>query len=148
MNKIEMLVAALQNLLGNEYLMYYKAHSYHWNVEGYTFSQDHEFFGELYEDVYDAIDPTAENMRQLDVYAPISLVAAISAANLVEDTVKPADCTQMLQNLLEANNVVLDSLNKVFSLAQLNNLQGLCNFIADRIDTHQKHGWQLRASLK
>jgi starvation-inducible DNA-binding protein len=148
MNKIEMLVAALQNLLGNEYLMYYKAHTYHWNVEGIEFSQYHEFFGELYEDVYGAVDPTAENIRQLDVYAPVSLASAINPANLTEDAAKPSTVTEMLQNLLDANNIVLDSLNKVFSLAQLNNMQGLCNFIADRIDTHQKHGWQLRASLK
>ena len=143
-----MLVAALQNLLGNEYLMYYKAHTYHWNVEGIEFSQYHEFFGELYEDVYGAVDPTAENIRQLDVYAPVSLASAINPANLTEDAAKPSTVTEMLQNLLDANNIVLDSLNKVFSLAQLNNMQGLCNFIADRIDTHQKHGWQLRASLK
>jgi DNA-binding ferritin-like protein len=54
----------------------------------------------------------------------------------------------MLTATLAANEQVLFSLNKVFSLAQKNNKQGLCNFIADRIDTHEKHGWQIRASLK
>jgi starvation-inducible DNA-binding protein len=95
MNKIEMLVAALQNLLGNEYLMYYKAHTYHWNVEGIEFSQYHEFFGELYEDVYGAVDPTAENIRQLDVYAPVSLASAINPANLTEDAAKPSTVTEI-----------------------------------------------------
>jgi starvation-inducible DNA-binding protein len=142
------LVAALQNLLGNAYVMYYKAHAYHWNVEGLHFSQYHDFFGELYEDVYNSVDPIAENLRKIDVYAPVSLLVNIQAASIVEDTVKPVLITEMLQNLLTANTTILESLNRVFSYAQLNNLQGLCNFIADRIDTHKKHEWQLKASLK
>jgi starvation-inducible DNA-binding protein len=142
------LVAALQNLMGNAYVMYYKAHTYHWNVEGIQFSQYHDFFGDLYEDVYGSIDIIAENMRQLDVYAPVSIFANIQSSTIAEDTTKPNTLQEMLQNLLTANSTVLDSLNRAFSYAQLNNLQGLCDFIASRIDTHKKHEWQLKASLK
>ena len=140
--------AALQKLMGNAYVMYYKAHAYHWNVEGLQFSQYHDFFGELYEDVYGSIDTIAENMRQLDVYAPVSLFANIQSSTIAEDTDKPNTLQEMLENLIKANSIVLDSLNRAFSYAQLNNLQGLCNFIADRIDSHKKHEWQLKASLK
>jgi starvation-inducible DNA-binding protein len=142
------LTAALQNLLGNAYVMYYKTHTYHWNVEGLHFSQYHDFFAELYEDIYDSVDPIAENLRKIDVYAPVSLLANLQASTIAEDTVKPVLITEMLQNLLTANTTVLESLNKVFSYAQLYNLQGLGNFIADRIDSHKKHEWQLKASLK
>ena len=88
--------AALQKLMGNAYVMYYKAHAYHWNVEGLQFSQYHDFFGELYEDVYGSIDTIAENMRQLDVYAPVSLFANIQSSTIAEDTDKPNTLQEML----------------------------------------------------
>ena len=67
---------------------------------------------------------------------------------LREETTRVTLLAEILPKLLEANTEVLASLNKVFSIAQKNNKQGLCNFIADRIDTHEKHGWFLRASAK
>jgi DNA repair protein RadA/Sms len=54
----------------------------------------------------------------------------------------------ILASLIEANNEVLISLNSVFDLATKNKKQGIANFVADRIDTHEKHGWWLRASAK
>jgi ribonuclease R len=46
------LVEALARLLGDNVVMYTKAHGHHWNVTGRDFSQFHEFFQEIYEDVY------------------------------------------------------------------------------------------------
>ena len=142
------LLSSLQALLGNTYVMYFKTHSYHWNVEGINFPQYHDFFGDLYDDVYGSIDNIAENIRKLDAYAPISLADVISKATIAEDVTKPLSVTEMLQNTLTVNTYMIDSLNIVFSYAQLNNKQGLCNFIADRLDTHEKHEWQLKAALK
>jgi starvation-inducible DNA-binding protein len=133
--------------MANVFVMYFKAHSFHWNVEGVEFSQYHEFFGDLYEDIYDSVDPIAENLRKLNAYAPKSISEMYDNKTLLEENGIP-DLRGMLNALLSANDQVLYSLNKVFSLAQKENKQGLCNFIADRIDTHEKHGWQLRASLK
>ena len=140
------LAAALKIALSNTYLMYFKAHTYHWNVEGMFFSQFHEFFGDIYEEVYGAVDPMAEQMRALDVYAPVSFAEMIRSASIVEDAVKPSDVKSMLANLQTANQQALDSLNKAFDLAAGND--GLQNFLADRIDQHNKHAWMLRASLK
>jgi starvation-inducible DNA-binding protein len=141
------LQSSLNVLMANVFVMYFKAHSFHWNVEGVEFSQYHEFFGDLYEDIYDSVDPIAENLRKLNAYAPKSISEMYDNKTLLEENGIP-DLRGMLNALLSANDQVLYSLNKVFSLAQKENKQGLCNFIADRIDTHEKHGWQLRASLK
>ena len=58
------------------------------------------------------------------------------------------DSTGMLQSLKYTNSKVISTLNKVYDLANKQNEQGICNFIADRIDTHKKHEWMLRSSLK
>jgi starvation-inducible DNA-binding protein len=67
------LTTAIKVLLANATVMYYKAHQFHWNIEGIEFTQYHEFFGDLYTEVYGSIDPTAELLRKLDDYAPVSL---------------------------------------------------------------------------
>lgn len=145
MNELE---AALRITLSNTFLMYYKTHSFHWNIEGKLFSQYHEFFGELYEDLYSAVDPLAEELRALNVYAPGSLSKIMNAATITESDVVGDVLPLMLTTLLKNNAEVLESLNKTFSLATKANKQGLCNLLADRINTHNKHAWKLNASLK
>ena len=142
------LKAAIKVLLANATVMYYKAHQFHWNVEGILFTQYHEFFGDLYADVYGSIDPTAELLRKLDDYAPVSLDELFKYKTLKEETTRVELLSDILASLIKANDEVLISLNKVFDLATQNKQQGIANFIADRIDTHQKHGWFLRASAK
>lgn len=146
---MDQLKAALNILLADTFLMYFKAQSYHWNVEGMFFSQYHDFFGELYEEVYGAVDPTAEHIRICcDSYAPISLMEMYNSKTLPEDTIKPTNINQMLNNLIAANEVIITDLNKVFEIAGSMNNQGLMDFIANRLDVHNKHGWMLRTSAK
>ena len=142
------LVTALKILQANATVMYYKVHQYHWNVEGIEFSQYHDFFGDLYVDVYNSIDPIAENIRKLNEYAPVSLDELFKYKTLSEESTRLIKLVDILGSINAANQEVINSLNKVFALAQKDNKQGLCNFIADRIDTHEKHGWMLRASAK
>ena len=142
------LKTAIKVLLANATVMYYKAHQFHWNVEGIEFTQYHAFFEDIYTDVYNSVDPIAELLRKLDEYAPVSIDALYKFKTLEEETEQKVLLVDILASLLTANEEVIASLNKVFSLATKENQQGICNFIADRIDTHQKHGWWLRASAK
>jgi len=146
--KMDELIAALKVLQANATVMYYKVHQFHWNVEGILFTQYHEFFGDLYEDIYNSIDPIAENQRKLGAYAPVSLDELFKFKTLKEETTKVELLADILASLIEANNEVLISLNNVFDLATKHKKQGIANFVADRIDTHEKHGWWLRASAK
>ena len=142
------LIASTRVLLSNTFVMYFKAHTFHWNVEGIEFSQYHDFFGDIYEDVYGAVDPTAEEIRALDAYAPISLMELYNHKTFEEETTRLVLIRDMLTALQTANEKVLESLNKVFELATKEKKQGLADFAAGRIDIHNKHGWMLRASLK
>ena len=139
---------SLKILLANTLAMYFKTHGFHWNVEGVHFSQYHEFFNELYEDIYGAVDPTAEQLRKLSVYAPSTLTEILMSKTINESSIVGNDVKGMLSALLVDNDEVLSTLNKVFAVATASDEQGICNFIADRIDIHKKHGWQIRSSLK
>ena len=145
MNEI---VAALKILMANQTFMYFKVHTYHWNIEGVEFSQYHDFFGNLYIDIYNSVDPTAEQIRYLNEYTPISMHELYNYKTVDENIARVDLLKDMLASLIVDNDKVIESLNKVFALATTANKQGLCNFIADRLDTHNKHGWMLRASAK
>lgn len=140
--------AALNIALANTYIMYFKAHSYHWNVEGMFFSQFHDFFGDIYGELYAAVDPFAEELRAADAYAPVSLAMMQRYSTVKEDDIQPVNIRSMILSILDANNLTIESLNKAFSMAEQENKQGLMDFLATRIDAHTKHGWMLKASAK
>jgi len=142
------LVVALKILMANQTFMYFKIHTYHWNVEGIEFSQFHDFYSDLYQDIYGAIDPVAENIRKLGEFTPISMGELYNYKTVDENTTRVDLIKDQLATLIVDNDKVIESLNKVFALATVANKQGLCNFIADRLDTHAKHGWMLKASAK
>jgi starvation-inducible DNA-binding protein len=145
---MEELVTSLKVLLANQTFMYYKTHSYHWNIEGIEFSQYHDFFGDLYTDIYGSIDPTAENIRKLDAYTPLSLGELYRYKTVEENETRVDLIRDMLASLIVDNDKVIASLNRVFALGTRENKQGLCDFIAGRLDTHEKHAWMLKASAK
>jgi starvation-inducible DNA-binding protein len=136
----------LADSLGNAVVMSFKAQGHHWNVMGPDFSQFHKFFGKIYEDVYGSIDPLAENMRKLGALAPFRL-AEFAALSSVEDMGCGCDAMMMCADLYAANEVMLKSLNECFDTASAAKQQGIADFIAGRIDMHQKWAWQLHAHM-
>jgi len=142
-----MLADALKTLLATEYAFVTKAQQFHWNVEGPDFGQLHKFFNMLYDDVYSAIDPTAEYIRALNEYAPGSF-ERFAELSIISGQTKIPRARLMLEELLANNSQMLELLNQTFQVATEENQQGIANFIAERIDAHQKHGWMLRSYLK
>lgn len=142
------LSAALKIVLANTFVMYFKSHSHHWNVEGPNFNDYHGYFGGLYEELWGAVDPIAEHIRAIDQYAPFGLADMYDAKTVADDQSRVVDTKQMFLNLIDANNEVIASLNKAFDLANYSKQNGLANFLQDRLDVHAKHGWQLRALSK
>lgn len=140
------LVEELTEALADVVSFYFRAHGAHWNVKGPDFSEYHALFAEIYEDVYGSIDPIAENLRKLGAPAPFQLAAFIALGEL-EDANVGSDARALAADLLSANEVVLNELNVVFTCATEMNQQGIANFIAERIDAHQKWKWQLSSSL-
>ena len=142
-----MLADSLKTLLATEYAFSIKAQNFHWNVEGPDFAQMHEFFGELYEEVYGSVDKTAEYIRALGEYSPGSF-ERFGELSIISGQTKIPRTRLMIEELLANNGQMLDLLNETFQVATQENQQGIANFIAERIDAHQKHGWQLRSYLK
>lgn len=142
-----MLADNLKKLLASSYAFTIKAQYFHWNVEGPNFSEYHEFFGKLYEEVYGSIDATAEYIRTLDSYAPGSFDRFKELSIIPEQTLVPR-AELMFAELLSDNNLMLDLLRESFRVAGEENEFGIENFLAERIDAHGKHGWMLKSFIK
>ena len=62
---MEQLIEQMKIILGTNFGLYFKAHSFHWNVEGPDFAQYHGFLGDFYDSVFDQTDSIAEHIRAL-----------------------------------------------------------------------------------
>jgi len=144
---METLQEIMKKVLADTFALYLKAHQYHWNVEGQNFPQYHEFFGNLYEELHGAVDPIAEEIRALDAYAPGSFTRFLELTEIEDELAVPAG-VEMARRLMTDNERVLATLNVAFKLADTMDKQGLADFIAGRIDVHNKHGWMLRSITK
>ena len=144
------LQASMQRVLADTFLMYIKAHAYHWNVVGPDFSQYHKFFGDLYEELWSAVDVIAEHIRVIDGFVMANLInySEISTVDLVKDELNPFPPQAMFMQLAVDNQKVIDSLKAAHMLAEADNNHGLINFIEERLDVHAKHGWMLKATVK
>ena len=144
---MEELIERLKKLTATMVALKFKAHGYHWNVEGDDFPQFHDFFGDIYADIDGSIDDLAENIRKLGGYAPYKLSRLSGLSDLPETNVS-TDPVNMSKDLLEANEIAIRLLMSAFDVANESRQQGIANFLAGRIEMHQKWSWQLRASSK
>lgn len=141
------LVQYLRECLANTFIMYFKAHQLHWNIEGPNFPQYHEFLGNLYEELHGAVDPIAEQIRTLDQYAPTSIASMLAMGAVVENLVN-GQPREMFTTLNNDNNILLLTLTKAYEKAEELGQLGISNFLQDRLTAHEKHGWMLRATAK
>ena len=143
-----MLAESLKIVLASNYAFSIKAQFFHWNVEGPDFAQLHEFFGNIYEEVYgNTIDRCAEFIRVLDDYAPGSF-ERFGELSIIQGQIKVPRAKLMLEELLQDTDKILPLLNTTFQEAAAEQQEGIANFIAERIDAMGKHRWMLRSFLK
>lgn len=135
----------LATILGDVVTYKFLAHGFHWNVKGPDFPQFHEFFGELYEDAEGSIDPLAENIRKLGFDAPHTL-QDLMTLSCIEARQLAGDPIEMARELYLANAHIVDCYNHAFEIANALKSQGIADFIAGRIDVHEKWMWQLSAT--
>jgi len=140
------LAEELSELLGNLVALKFQAHGYHWNVKGPMFAQFHELFGDIYADVDDTIDPTAENIRKLNVDAPFLLPDFVASTEL---DIKPvgSDPVALSAELFKSFSIVIPDLVETAETADCLNQNGIVNFLNDVQDRFQKWSWQLRVII-
>ena len=144
---MEKLISQLRTILGTNFTLYFKAHSYHWNVEGPDFPEYHGFLGDFYDSVFDQTDDIAEHLRRLDSYAPVSLSRMMELSDIEEDVNIPAP-VGMFSNLRRDNDRYIIHLRAGIAAADAAGEPAVSNFLQDILGKHQKHAWMLRSITK
>ena len=142
-----MLADLLKTYLASTFSYYLKSHMFHWNVEGPNFGELHEFFSNIYEDAYSAVDPIAEYIRTMEEYAPGSLTR-FHELSQIQDQIKVPRAQLMLEELLADTQIMIDMSKQVFDAATAEGREDIANFAAERQSAHGKYSWQLKSYLK
>ena len=144
---MEALQKAAKIAFASEFTFYLKAHFFHWNVEGINFRELHDLFGTIYQEVYGSIDDFVEKIRALGAYAPGSN-SRFGMLSLIQDETTVLPPEQMVVELLQESDNMVKILKRVYDIAEAAGEHGFSNFLAERMDAHRKHSWQLRATAK
>ena len=143
---MEQLQKALKVAFASEYSFFLKAQNFHWNVTGPFFSQLHDLFGKIYEEVYGSIDQFAEEIRSAGAFVPASYTR-FSMLSEIDDQTDIPDDGDMIAILLADSDKMVKILKYVFDIATAQGEEGLADFLAGRMDAHRKHSWMLKATI-
>ena len=142
-----MLPDLLKTYLASTFSYYLKAHYFHWNVEGPDFGELHDFFSNIYQDAFGAVDPIAEFIRTTEEYAPGSLTR-FHELTQIQDQIKVPRAQLMLEELLADTQTMIDMSKQMFDASTEVGRDDVANFAADRMAAHGKYSWQLKSYLK
>lgn len=141
---METLIQQLRTILGTNFGLYFKSHSFHWNITGPDFVQYHNFLGDYYEQVFDNTDLIAEKIRMLGQYAPTSLGRMLELSDIEEEETIP-ECMEMFRKLIKDNDRFIFHLRAGIKAADDVNEPAISNFLQELLDQHQKHAWMLKS---
>jgi starvation-inducible DNA-binding protein len=141
-------VAILNTLLADEFLLYTKTRNYHWNVTGPQFNDLHKFFEALYEALDDIVDEVAERTRALDGRAFGTLEEFRAKARLGEKPGAAPAAREMLANLLADHEALIRTLREdIGTVTDRYQDLGTADFLTGLMEKHEKTAWMLRAFL-
>jgi starvation-inducible DNA-binding protein len=139
-------VAALRNVLGETYALYFKTHGYHWNVTGPRFKALHDLFMEQYTELWQALDVLAERIRALGAFAPGSGDEISSYATIKPDNGVP-DAEDMVNNLVRGHETIARVAKEGVKEAEAADDAVTADLLTQRAAIAEKTAWMLRSSL-
>ena len=138
------LADSLAKIVADTYVLLVKTQGYHWNVVGQLFVSLHKLTEEQYEDLFEAGDELAERIRALGYPAPCSLHDMIKDSRVAEARGNPT-AEEMVENLVADHETVVRHLREITDLAEELHDQGTADMLTDRMKSHEKAIWMLRA---
>jgi starvation-inducible DNA-binding protein len=140
------IAAPLQKLWADNFLVYFKSHIFHFNIQGPTFLQDHMLFQEIYEYLWESHDTLGETIRQLDKPVLTSLEQLISASSVDEAEPSVKDSKSMMIEMNEELDELIESTQALYDLAEDSGYAGVATMLGDYSKALNKLNWKVKAS--
>lgn len=138
----------LATLLADSYALMAQTHLAHWNVEGPAFFELHAAFQKQYEELFIAIDDTAERLRALDVMAPGGLQNLAKRSAISEMTPGAAPAKDFVAHLIDGHEILVATALALRNASEESGDLQTQDFAIGRIAAHEKVLWMLRSYLK
>lgn len=139
------LIKLLHKGLCNTFVLYTMTHTYHWNVVGDSFYELHKLFEDQYNELWNALDELAEQIRKEGEYVDFMLENVIETASVKQKNA--SNKNEMLKNLIDANKICSNDFQHLIDLANKNNNQIILDLAQKRKAEHDKNIWFLGSFL-
>ena len=136
----------LSKLLADTYTLYLKTHNFHWNVTGPMFHTLHTMFETQNTELALAVDAMAERIRALGYPAPGTYKEYAKLSSIAEEEGVP-DATEMIRKLVEGQEAVVRTARSLFPAIDAAGDEPSADLLTQRMQTHEKTAWMLRAML-
>lgn len=143
---IKVSVKALEVLLASSYAVYLKTQNFHWNVEDCCFQMLHEFFGDHYEKLAEAIDEIAERIRMLGESSPGSFTE-FAKLSVVTDAKAKNNGKDMLRELLSDHSKIIKHIRDSIEKISKGDDQGTLDLFIARLQEHEKFMWMINSHI-
>ncbi|SFS05019.1 Dps family protein [Yoonia litorea] len=137
---------ALADVLADTYMLTFKTHAYHWNVEGPLFYSIHNLTEGQYEDMFAAADELAERIRAVGQLAPMTMTD-IRARAVIEDSVDSPTAGEMCETLAADHERVAHRLHALVKIAGEKNDPVTEDLATERSAFHEQAAWMLKALI-
>ncbi len=135
---------ALNHLIAAYTIASQNARFCHWNVVGPHFEDDHEFFGDLYNELSDEADLFAERIRALRLN-PLSRLVDLLAETKLQEYELPMTARQVQKNMLKDYEHISTEMTKFIEETDHDAVtQDIITGSQRQID---KRAWMMRAML-
>lgn len=144
----EVVVTFLNLLLAEEYVLYTKTRTAHWNVDGLNNFELHVFLENQYNTLDEIIDEIAVQIRSLGHFALGSLKDFLSISQMSDDNEDLSNSRQTFEILLHDHEAIILIIHHELDpiLNQLKDAD-TAEFLSGILAQHQKKVWMLRAFL-
>lgn len=129
-------------LIADNFLAYYKAHTFHLNVTGPNFDQYHGLFGEVYDKLWDWHDTLSEQLRQAGEKYTLNLKDVCNESAVNDDAVGQS-VANMFATLCSDLDALLASAEKIYAGAD----PALETVIGDYCADLKKLKWKIDATI-
>lgn len=144
----EVVVTFLNLLLADEYVLYTKTRTAHWNIDGENYFELHVFLENQYNTLDIMIDEIAEQIRSLGHFALGSLKDFLSIAQMSDDNNNFNNSGEIFETLRNDHETIISTIqHEIVPISKQFEDIATASFLTGLLEQHKKMAWMFRFFL-
>ena len=140
----EVIVTFLNLLLADEYVLYTKTRTAHWNMDGSNYFELHVFLENQYNRLDEIIDDIADRIRSLGHFALGSLKDFLSVSQMFDNTQNFNNSGQIFKELIKDHERIISIIHhEIFPISAKFKDLDTADFLEVLMEKHQEMVWKL-----